>query len=367
MFSVMLCFGTRPEAIKMCPLVKELHKRGTFRVITAVSGQHRELLRDVLHAFDIRPQYDLFLMREGQGQPYLAASVLTGMSDVLAAEHPRLVLVHGDTTTAFATALCCFYHGIPVGHVEAGLRTYDIHAPFPEEFNRRAVGLLARYHFAPTQTAADNLLREGASAESVFVTGNTGIDALRFTVRPDYRSPHLTWAEGGTLVVVTLHRRESLGAPMEQMIAAIRRVAYERKNLRFLWALHPNPRVREAVERALGNCPTVRLCPPMEVTDFHNILARARMILTDSGGIQEEASALGIPTLVLRDRTERPEGVRSGVLRLAGTSYESVYRHVSEACDRLSDAPSPHWENVYGDGRASARIADILERKVGDL
>ncbi len=365
MKTVMLVFGTRPEAIKMCPLVRELSSRGIWRVITAVSGQHRELLNSVLATFGVVPNYDLALMREGQSQQDLVSAMLSSLPLPLMRERPDLVLVHGDTTTTFAAALTCFYLGIPIGHVEAGLRTYDIRAPFPEEFNRRVTGILAQYHFAPTKIAAANLTEEGCSAENVFVTGNTGLDALRFTVRPDYRSPLLTWAKEGHPAVVTLHRRESFGAPMEQMLNAIRRVAKEKKDLRLIFPVHPNPSVKRTAERILGDCPNVRLCPPMDVLDFHNILARAEMILTDSGGIQEEAAALRVPTLVLRDRTERPEGIQSGVLRLAGTDGNGIYRTFSQLCDsprlreRMKKAVNP-----FGDGNASARIADILERRL---
>lgn len=362
MKKIMLVFGTRPEAIKMCPLVRELERRKTFRVVTVVSGQHRELLDGVLSTFGVTPAYDLALMREGQSQQALVGAMLSGFSDILSQEKPDLVLVHGDTTTTFAAALSCFYMGIDVGHVEAGLRTYDMASPFPEEFNRQATGLVAKYHFAPTQAAAENLLREGKRRETVFVTGNTGIDALKFTVRPDYRSPLLTWVEGGRLVLLTLHRRESIGEPMARMLAAIRKAAGERKDARILMPLHPNPAVRSLVERVLGDCPAARICPPLDVVNFHNLMARARMILTDSGGIQEEAAALGVPTLVLRDRTERPEGIDAGVLRLAGTSFEGVYGGFCELYDSaVLRETMKNAKNPYGDGRASARIADILE------
>ena len=365
MFSVMLVFGTRPEAIKMCPLVRELTARGRFHVVTVVSGQHREMLDGVLSSFGVTPAYDLSLMREGQSQQALVGAMLAGISDILSQEKPDLVLVHGDTTTTFTAALSCFYMGIDVGHVEAGLRTYDMASPFPEEFNRQATGLVAKYHFAPTQAAAENLLREGKRRETVFVTGNTGIDALKFTVRPDYHSPLLTWAEEGRLVLLTLHRRESIGEPMKRMLAAIKKAAQERQDARILIPVHPNPAVRRIVQNMLGDCPAVRICSPLDVVDFHNLMARAHMILTDSGGIQEEAAALGVPTLVLRDRTERPEGIDAGVLRLAGTSFEGVYRGFCELYDSaVLRKAMRNAKNPYGDGRASARIADILEERI---
>lgn len=366
MFCILLVFGTRPEAIKMCPLLRELKSREGFHVVTAVSGQHREMLDDVLRAFDVKPDYDLDLMREGQGQAGLVAAVLEGISRILEREKPDLLLVHGDTTTAFAAAQAGFYARIPVGHVEAGLRTYDMHSPFPEEFNRQAIGLMASYHFAPTERAADHLRREGKGADSVFVTGNTGIDALKYTVRRDYSSPLSEWGKTGRLVLLTLHRRENQGRRMEEILGAIRLVARERESLRILFPVHPNPAVRRVVETVLGDDPYVRLCEPLGVVDFHNLMAQSEMILTDSGGIQEEATALGIPTLVLRDCTERPEGIAAGALCLAGTSFSQVYRHFSALCDsaflrrKMKKAGNP-----FGDGCASARIADIIAEVAG--
>lgn len=365
MKSVALVFGTRPEAIKMCPLIKELKKRGTFRVVTIVSGQHRELLHGVLEAFHVIPDYDLALMREGQSQAVLVSGILDALSRVLEREMPNVVLVHGDTATTLAASLCCFYLGIPVGHVEAGLRTYDMRAPFPEEFNRQTAGLIAAYHFAPTSAAAKNLLREGKEQDRVFVTGNTGIDALRYTVRTDFSSPLLNWAKDGKLVLLTTHRRESVGLPMRQMLDAIKRGVRERKDARLAVPVHPNPTVRKVVEEIFFNCPRVRICEPFGVVEFHNIMARAHMILTDSGGIQEEASALCVPTLVLRDKTERPEGVEAGVLHLVGVRPDNVYKGFCDLYDAAFCRPSlKTTHNPYGDGYASARIADILEREL---
>ena len=362
MKSVALVFGTRPEAIKMCPLIKELERRRRFRVITVVSGQHRELLHGVLESFGVVPDHDLALMREGQAQTGLASGILDALPNVLETEKPDIVLVHGDTTTTFAASLCCFYRGIPIGHVEAGLRTYDMHSPFPEELNRQATGLMAAYHFAPTVSAAENLFREGKRRDRVFVTGNTGIDALRYTVRRDYRSPNLDWASEGRLVLLTAHRRENAGEPMRQMLAAVKKAVKERKDARLLVPVHPNPSVRSVVEESLSECPNARLCEPLDVVDFHNAMARSYMIVTDSGGIQEEAAALCVPTLVLRERTERPEGVEAGVLHLVGTHPQGVYKGFCDLYDSpLLRASVKNAVNPYGDGYASARIADILE------
>jgi len=361
MFCIMLVFGTRPEAIKMCPLVRELRERGCFRVVTAVSGQHRELLDDVLRVFEVKPDYDLALMREGQGQETLFSSALIGFSEILQAESPDLLLVHGDTTTALAAAQAGFYARVPVGHVEAGLRTYNMKSPFPEEFNRQAIDLVAEYHYAPTDAAAENLLREGKRKSCVFVTGNTGIDALKYTVRTDYRSPISDWGETGRLVLLTLHRRENQGKRMAEMLAAIRLVAREREALRVLFPVHPNPAVRRTVKEVLGNCESVRVCEPLGVLDFHNLMARAEMILTDCGGVQEEAAALGIPALILRDNTERPEGVASGALCLTGTKFDDVYRRFSALCD--SEAlrrKMKNSKNPFGDGRASLQITNHI-------
>lgn len=365
MKSVALVFGTRPEAIKMCPLIKELEARGRFRVVTVVSGQHRELLDGVLKNFEVTPDYDLALMREGQDQQTIVRAILKGFSEVLKAESPDAVLVHGDTTTTFAAALCCFYLGIPLGHVEAGLRTYDMTSPFPEEFNRQATGLLARYHFAPTQDAVENLLREGKPKNRIFVTGNTGIDALRYTVKKAYTSPFLDWAGDGRLILLTTHRRENIGEPMRQMLMAIRQAAKERKDARILIPVHPNPLVKSVVTEVFDGCENVWVCAPLDVVDFHNIMARAHMIVTDSGGVQEEAAALCVPTVVLRCRTERPEGVKTGILHLAGTSFEGVYKNFCNLYDSpLLRASAKQAANPYGDGYASARIADILEREL---
>lgn len=359
---VLVVFGTRPEAIKMCPLVLELRRREGLETAVCVTAQHREMLDQALERFGVRPDFDLGIMQEGQSLHAVTAKVLCGMRDVLERYRPRLVFVHGDTTTAFAAALTCYYQRIPVAHVEAGLRTHDIYAPFPEELDRQAVDLIARLHFAPTARARDDLLREGKDPGSVFVTGNTAIDALKTTVRPDYSSDITRWAEGGRLILVTAHRRESLGAPMERMFRALRRVAESFPDVRAVCPVHPNPAVRDAAEGILGGCERIWLTGPLDVFDFHNLMARAYFILTDSGGVQEEAPALGKPVLVMRDATERPEGLEAGTARLVGTGEDAIYR----GCRRLLEDPAL-YESMsrahcpYGDGTASRQIADIAQ------
>lgn len=358
---VMLVFGTRPEAVKMCPLVKELRGRGELEVRVCVTGQHRQMLDGVLEAFGVAPDYDLNVMHAGQTLFDVTAAVLQAIRPVLEKERPDAVLVHGDTTTAFAAALACFYLHIPVGHVEAGLRTYDLTAPYPEEFNRQGVGLLARWHFAPTPGAADNLRREGKDPARIFVTGNTAIDALRTTVRPDYTHRWLDWAGDGRLILLTAHRRESLGEPMAQMFRAVRAVVEEFSDVRVLYPIHLNPAVRRAAGEALGEHPRIRIVEPLDVVDFHNVMARSYLILTDSGGIQEEAPALGKPVLVLRDTTERPEGVAAGTLRLVGREEEPIRRACRELLeDGGAYAAMARAVNPYGDGHACRRIGDIL-------
>ncbi|MDR0838449.1 MAG: UDP-N-acetylglucosamine 2-epimerase (non-hydrolyzing) [Oscillospiraceae bacterium] len=361
MKKITLVFGTRPEAIKMCPLVLELRARpGEFDVSVVVTGQHREMLDDVLAAFGVVPDVDLDIMSERQTLFDVTRRVLDGMRDVLTARRPDVLLVHGDTTTAFASALAAFYLEIPVGHVEAGLRTYDIRAPYPEEFNRVAIDGVTEFLFAPTEATRDNLLREGKSAARIFVTGNTEIDALRYTVREDYSHAQLDWAADSRLVVMTAHRRESLGDTMRGIFRAILRVADEHPDIKLIYPVHLNPAVRDASE-LLQNHPRIRLIEPLGVLDFHNFLAKAHLVLTDSGGIQESAPALGKPVLVLRDTTERPEGIAAGTLRLAGTSEEGVYREFTRLLDDSAlYGAMARAENPYGDGFAAKKIADIL-------
>ena len=361
---VMLVFGTRPEAIKMCPLVNELKSRPEdFEVVVCVTGQHREMLDQVLGAFGVVPDHDLDIMKSGQTLFDVTCDVLLRMREVLEAERPDAVLVHGDTTTSFAAALASFYLRIPIGHVEAGLRTRNVYSPWPEEFNRQAVDVVSRWYFAPTEASRSNLLEEGKPADRIWVTGNTGIDALRTTVRDDFSHSVLDWAEGSRLVLVTAHRRENLGAPMRSMFRAIRRVMEERPDVKSVYPVHMNPLVREAAHAELDGFDRLRMIEPLEVLDFHNLLARCHLVLTDSGGIQEEAPSLGKPVLVMRGTTERPEGVEAGTLKLVGTSEESIYDAFAELLDEKGayDAMS-HASNPYGDGRASERIASVLER-----
>ena len=361
---VMLVFGTRPEAIKMCPLVLELKRREGIQTVVCVTGQHRSMLQQVLDAFHVTPDYDLAIMKERQTLFDITTHVLDGMKGVLEKEKPDVVLVHGDTTTTFATALTCYYMQIPVGHVEAGLRTYDVFAPYPEEFNRQATGIVTRYHFAPTALSRENLLREGKNPDHVFVTGNTVIDALKTTVRDDFTHPELEWAAGSRLILLTAHRRENLGDPMHHMFRAIRCVIEEHPDVKALYPIHMNPVVREAAAAELDGCDRIRLIEPLEVLECHNLMARSYLILTDSGGIQEEAPSLGKPVLVMRDVTERPEGIAAGTLKLVGTEEETIYREFSRLLDdREAYDAMAHAENPYGDGHACERIADILTRE----
>ena len=358
---IMLVFGTRPEAIKMCPLVLELRSRDYFETIVCVTGQHREMLDSVLDAFCVVPDHDLSIMDSGQTLFDITHKVMSGICDVVSIEKPDIVLVHGDTTTTYAAAVACFYLGVPVGHVEAGLRTYNIRSPFPEEFNRQAVDIITDYNFAPTETSRDNLLREGKRPETVFVTGNTGIDALRTTVRDDFTHPELDWAADSRLVMLTAHRRENLGEPMRRIFSAIRRVVDKYPDLKVIYPVHLNPIVVKAADSEFADHPRIRLIPPLDVLAFHNFLARSYLILTDSGGIQEEAPSLGKPVLVLRDTTERPEGVAAGTLLLAGTDESTVYEcFKSLVTDRGLYKAMSNASNPYGDGFSSKRIADIL-------
>lgn len=364
MKTVMLVFGTRPEAIKMCPLVNELKKRDTIKTVVCVTGQHREMLTQVLEAFDVVPDYDLSVMKQKQTLFDITTLILDRIKSVLEEVKPDVVLVHGDTSTTFVTALACFYMQIPVGHVEAGLRTYNIYSPYPEEFNRQAVSIISKYNFAPTELSRDNLLKEGREEHSIYVTGNTAIDALKTTVRSDYSHPELEWASDSRLIIITAHRRENLGEPMHNMFRAIRRIMDEHPDVKAIYPIHMNPLVREAAEQELGGCDRIHIIEPLEVLDFHNFLSRSYMILTDSGGIQEEAPSLGKPVLVMRDTTERPEGLKAGTLKLVGTDEDVIYANFKElleskeAYDAMSNASNP-----YGDGFASVRIADILEDK----
>lgn len=359
----MLVFGTRPEAIKMCPLVNELKRRHSMKTIVCVTGQHREMLDQVLDTFHVVPDYDLSIMKEQQTLSDVTTRILDSIQDVLIRENPDIVLVHGDTTTTFASALACFYQRIPVGHVEAGLRTYNLYSPYPEEFNRQAVGMISAFHFAPTERSRNNLIREGKRPDTIYVTGNTGIDALKTTVRSDYQHDELTWAKGSRLIMITAHRRENLGAPMYNMFRAIRRVMHEHPDIKAIYPIHMNPAVRKTAQDIFGDDDRIHIIEPLGVLDFHNFLSRCHLILTDSGGIQEEAPSLGKPVLVMRDTTERPEGVEAGTLRLVGTREETIYREFSVLLDNQQEYERmAHASNPYGDGSASRRIADVLEK-----
>ena len=362
MKKIMLVFGTRPEAIKMCPLVNELKRRENLQTVVCVTGQHRQMLDMVLKAFDVTPDYDLSIMKDKQTLFDVTTNILERIKEVLEQEKPDVVLVHGDTSTTFVTALACFYMQIPVGHVEAGLRTYNIFSPYPEEFNRQAVGIISQYNFAPTEMSKDNLLREGKNPDSIYITGNTAIDALQTTVKDDYWHEELEWAKDSRLIMITAHRRENLGEPMVHMFRAIRRIMDEHDDVKAIYPIHMNPVVRETAEKELGGCNRIRIIEPLDVLDFHNFLSRSYLILTDSGGIQEEAPSLGKPVLVMRDTTERPEGIAAGTLKLVGTDEEVIYQNFKELLENKDayDAMA-HASNPYGDGLACKRIADILE------
>ncbi len=365
MKKIMLVFGTRPEAIKMCPLVNELKTRNNFKTVVCVTGQHRQMLNQVLEVFEIVPDYDLSIMRDRQTLFEVTINILDSIKRVLEIEQPDIVLVHGDTSTTFAAALSCFYLQIPVGHVEAGLRTYNIFSPYPEEFNRQAVSIISQFNFAPTELSKENLLKEGKKNDSIYVTGNTAIDALKTTVRDDYSHPDLDWAADSRLIMITAHRRENLGEPMRQMFRAIRRVMAEHPDVKAIYPIHMNPAVRETADAILGNDARIRIVEPLEVVAFHNFLGRSYMILTDSGGIQEEAPSLGKPVLVMRDTTERPEGIAAGTLKLVGTDEETIYQSFKTLLEnRYEYEKMSMASNPYGDGYASKRIADILERKL---
>ena len=364
MKKVMLVFGTRPEAIKMCPLVNELKKRKNIQTLVCVTGQHRQMLDQVLESFHVVPDYDLSIMKNEQTLFDITTRILINIKDILNNVKPDIVLVHGDTSTTFVTALACFYLQISVGHVEAGLRTYNTYSPYPEEFNRQAVSIISEYHFAPTQLAADNLVREGKKQKNIYITGNTVIDAMQHTVRDNYTHPELNWVGDGKLIFITAHRRENIGEPMHQMFRAIRRVLDEHPECKAVYPIHMNPIVRKAADEELKGCRQIHIIEPIEVFDCHNFEARCYLCLTDSGGIQEECPSYGRPVLVMRDTTERPEGVKAGTLRLVGTNEEVIYNNFKEllenqsAYDRMAQACNP-----YGDGKACERIADIIEGK----
>lgn len=361
----MLVFGTRPEAIKMCPVVNELKTRENVKTVVCVTGQHRQMLNQVLETFQVVPDYDLAIMKDRQTLFDVTVNILERIKAVLEEVKPDVVLVHGDTSTTFVTALACFYLQIPVGHVEAGLRTYNIFSPYPEEFNRQAVSIISKLNFAPTEISRDNLIKEGKDPETIYITGNTAIDALKTTVREDYQNKYLDWASDSRLIMITAHRRENLGKPMQNMFRAIRRVMDEYPNIKAIYPIHMNPAVRQKADEELAGCDRIKIIEPLEVLDFHNFLNKSYLILTDSGGIQEEAPALGKPVLVMRDTTERPEGIAAGTLRLVGTKEETIYQNFSELLNnKEAYGKMSHASNPYGDGTASKQIADILEEKL---
>ncbi len=358
---LMTVFGTRPEAIKMCPLVNELKSRDEVETVVVVTGQHREMLDQVLDVFGVVPDYDLSIMKPKQTLFDVTINILDRMKEVLEDVKPDVVLVHGDTSTTFVTALACFYLQIPIGHVEAGLRTYDIYSPYPEEFNRQAVGLVAKYHFSPTEMSKDNLVREGKNLDDIYITGNTAIDALSTTVKADYHHDLFDWVDKSKLIMITAHRRENLGEPMRNMFKAIRRIIDEHPDVKAIYPIHMNPVVRETAHEILGDSEQIKIIEPLEVIDFHNFLAKSYMIITDSGGIQEEAPSLGKPVLVMRDTTERPEGVAAGTLKLVGTEEEVIYKHFKELLENEDEySAMSNASNPYGDGTASKQIVDIL-------
>ena len=360
----MTIFGTRPEAIKMAPLVKELKSRKEIECIVCVTAQHRQMLDQVLKTFEIVPDYDLDIMKQGQTLSDITARVLKGLEEVIQEVKPNIILVHGDTTTTFAGALAAYYNQVDIGHVEAGLRTWNKYSPYPEEMNRQMVGVLADMHFAPTENSKASLLKEGKKEETIFVTGNTAIDALATTVHKNYTHPILDWVKGSRMILITAHRRENLGEPMRGMFQAIRRIVEEYPDVKAVYPVHLNPKVREVANEVLGDNEKIKLIDPLEVIDFHNFIANSYLILTDSGGIQEEAPSLGKPVLVLRDTTERPEGIQAGTLKLAGTDEETIYRLTKQLLEdqeeyrKMSKASNP-----YGDGKASQRIADAIIQK----
>ena len=364
MKKIMLVFGTRPEAIKMCPLVNELKRRKGIQTVVCVTAQHRQMLDQVLLTFGVVPDYDLNIMKDRQTLFDITTNILSGIKKILDREKPDVVLVHGDTSTTFVTALACYYLQIPVGHVEAGLRTYNIYSPYPEEFNRQAVGIISKYNFAPTPLAAENLKKEGKDPSTIYITGNTVIDAMQHTVKDNYSHPELDWVGDGRLIFITAHRRENLGEPMYHMFKAIRRVLDEYPECKAVYPIHMNPAVRHVADEVFGDCDKIHIIEPIEVFDCHNFEARAYLCLTDSGGIQEECPSYGVPVLVMRDNTERPEGVAAGTLKLVGTNEEVIYKAFKELIENESEyRKMSNACNPYGDGHACERIADILEEK----
>ena len=365
MIKVMTIFGTRPEAIKMAPLVKELEKRKEIECIVCVTAQHREMLDQVLNIFNIKPKYDLNIMKSGQTLTEITAKVLTNLDEIIKNEKPNIILVHGDTTTTFAGALAAFYNQVDIGHVEAGLRTYNKYSPFPEEMNRQMVDRMSDMFFAPTEISKNNLLKEDIPKEKIYITGNTAIDAMKYTVNKDYSNELFDWIGEDKFILLTAHRRENLGEPMYNIFRAIKRIVDENKDVKVIYPIHMNPKIREIANEIIGHEERIKIIEPLEVIDFHNFINRSYLILTDSGGIQEEAPSLGKPVLVLRDTTERPEGIDAGTLKLVGTNEDTIYNEAKEllenkaSYDKMSGACNP-----YGDGSASLRIIEAIKKNL---
>lgn len=358
---VMSIFGTRPEAIKMAPLVKELESREEIESIVCVTAQHRQMLDQVLETFHIKPQYDLNIMKPGQTLSEITCNVLIGLEKIMKEEHPDVVLVHGDTSTTFAGGLAAFYNQIKIGHVEAGLRTWDKYSPFPEEMNRQMVDRMTDMYFAPTEVSKNNLLQENISEDKIYVTGNTAIDAMKTTIKEDYNNEIFDWIGNDKLILLTAHRRENLGEPMRHIFRAVKRIVEEYPDVKVVYPIHLNPKVREVANEVFEGIDRVRLIEPLEVIDFHNFQNKSYIILTDSGGIQEEAPSLGKPVLVLRDTTERPEGIEAGTLKLVGTDEETIYRETKKLLDDKEEYNKmSHASNPYGDGFTSKYIVDAI-------
>ncbi len=368
MNKIMLVFGTRPEAIKMCPLVNELKKRKNIKTIVCVTGQHREMLNQVLECFSVIPDYNFNIMQENQTLFDVLNKIMLNIKNVLEKEKPDILLVHGDTSTTFASAVAGYYLKIPIGHIEAGLRTYNIYSPYPEEFNRQATSIVAKYNFAPTEDAKKNLIAEGKTPNSIYVTGNTVIDALKTTVQENYYHPILEELKNNKIIILTVHRRENLGKPMENIFKAVNKITTQNKNVKIIYPVHKNPIIQKQAKEILGNNESVRLIEPLDVFEFHNFLNKSYLIMTDSGGIQEEATALRKPVLVLRNTTERNEGVENGILKLVGTNTEKICKEVNKLLKNKEEYEKMRKNNnIYGDGYASKRIVDILEEKGENL
>ena len=360
--TIIVIFGTRPEAIKMCPLILKLKMETNIKCIVCLTGQHKEMLEQVMETFKIQADYNLSIMKDNQTLSWITTSILQKMDEIIEKEKPNLVLVHGDTTTSFSAALSAFYHSIPIGHVEAGLRTYDLNCPFPEEFNRQTIDILAKYYFTPTEETKKNLLKERVDEKYIYVTGNTVIDALRTTINNEYTNSELEWVGKSRLILVTVHRRENLGLPMERIFAALKRIVEDNEDVKIIYPVHKNPAIRKLAKKYLGDNLRIHLIEPLDVFDFHNFMSRSFIILTDSGGIQEEAPALGKPVLVMRDKTERQEGVKAGTLKLVGTSESSIYYETSKLLrDKNYYESMSKAVNPYGDGHASEKIVEAIK------